>query len=449
MPTLNSVTYNGDDTCGPAIYNIKETLVAEGWTVRGSGDGLSRFGDADGPTSVPVAQRGSGGEFDCWTSGSTAFTGVAGGAGNTDAWCWLRSPSGDRDVILTSTLDGFTDSDGRIGYTRKGAGGFVGGSTNPTTFPAVPAGGAGDEFWGVGSRTTDGNMGRNVGATVTRYDTCYADGEFWWRVFYDDNGTGTPDTNRFSSSWAGIFPLVEDTVHPSDPDPVVYGRLRINVSTPFGWWQHSTAAFVTPFVGDTGEISSFGSSFDGERVLYPLVLENSGSGVKGTIDPTFLLTCGADETQGERVTLPDGRVHMVVDVSNRLHFRVPDGTATIPNVTASDLTGYNAVPEGAPPVASNDFTITAFDPLTTPGATIVSTATTLSFNIARADAASVDTSLITITLDGSTIWDGSTFSAPFTGSSFSAGGGGSQDLSLVRSSSWPTGTRFELVISLS
>lgn len=319
--------------------------MAEGWTVRGSGDGLSRHGDIDSATSLPGAQQGSGGQYDCWTSGSTAFTGVAGGSGNTDAWCWLRSPSGDRDVILTSTIDSFTDGGGRIGYTRKGAGGFVGGATNATTFPAAPAGGTGDEVWGVGSRAQDGTLGRNVGANVTRYDVCYADGEWWWRVAYDDNGTGT---NVSSGSWGGIFPVLEDTVHPNDPDPAVYARLRINLSDPFYWWEHPTGSLVQPSVTDQGEITSFVSSQDGERVLYPLVLANGSSNAKGTIDPTFLLTCGADETQGERVTLPDGRVHVVAQVSNRLHFRVPDGAASLPNVTMADLTGYNPVPEYGP-----------------------------------------------------------------------------------------------------
>lgn len=337
MATFSTVTSGGDDTPGPILFQIKETLVAEGWTVRGSGDGGSRHGDIEAAASVPGAQQGSGGEYDCWTVASTAFSGVAGGAGNTDAWCWLRSPSGDRDLILTSTNDGSTDTHGRVGFSRKGAGGFVGGSTNATTFPAAPAGGSGDEVWTTGSRNNDGGLRSNIGPGTDHHDVIYADGEYFWRLNYYGTSNG--------QSWSGVFPL--SVAHPNDPDPVVYANLRTS-STFFTWWDHVAGAFSAVSLSAQGEMPTLTSTVDGLRVLYPFVVDTN-TYTKGTVDPSFLLTCSSNGTHGERVTLTDGRVHLVAQVSEPFHFIVPDDTVTLPGVTMADVDGYNVLPESSTP----------------------------------------------------------------------------------------------------
>lgn len=92
-----------------------------------------------------------------------------------------------------------------------------------------------------------------------------------------------------------------------------------------------------------------------------------------------------------------------------------------------------------------DFSIVAYAPLNAPSVTIAKTSTTLDFNI-DTTVGVVTVADLRITLDGATIWNGSTFAADFSGSSFTAGAGVSQDLSLVKGTNWTPGTTFELQI---
>lgn len=268
---------DGGDWSGELFLAIKDNFVASGFTVRGSGDGLTRHGDIDGAVSVPLGQRGSGGEYDCWSVANTT-NGVAGGAGNTNAWCWLRSPDDSWDMILTtaiSTSPSFRASM-RWGMSRSDSTGFVGGSTSATVFPTAPTEGSDFEIWVQGSRASaSGSLHNNN--TSTNYGTLIVEeggNEFAW--FSTRDSSGSP---AHASSFAGRFAIVQP--HPDDPDPWLYGRSRFN-STHLEFWDWVNTTWQT-----TNTFGNQSINADWEIGAYtvghqqPFRAGSSGSPVKG------------------------------------------------------------------------------------------------------------------------------------------------------------------------
>jgi len=146
------------DWAGQYLFALKELAVSAGYTVRGSGDGDSRFAYDGQTAALPGAQQGSGGSYDCWLTGnarSDSAPAVAGDAGNADAWLVLRDGS-DRELLLVMTSQGGSNWSGycRMAVARAGAGGFDGSTAATGTIPGTPSGGAGDEEWLFGTRAS-------------------------------------------------------------------------------------------------------------------------------------------------------------------------------------------------------------------------------------------------------------------------------------------------------
>ena len=94
----NYLIGTGQDRFGHVLIKLKDTLVARGWTVEGSGDGQSVFA-RNGQTAGP---------YDVFTSGTGYYVGggewSVGGANtisNTNAWMILREPApSTRELLL-------------------------------------------------------------------------------------------------------------------------------------------------------------------------------------------------------------------------------------------------------------------------------------------------------------------------------------------------------------
>lgn len=324
MATVSQVSFGVTAHAGDAPFQIKEILTTEGWTTRGSGNGSTLHGDIDSATEVDPGDQGPGGAYDCWSSKADA---------GEQSWWWGRSPNGDRDVLVTGQDSGGTVREGRVGYTRKGSGGFTGGSTSATVFPGIPSVGADGEAWAIGTRAFDGGFTSNLGSG-TAYAVAVADGESWaWWTFYVT--TGAAD----NQAWAGIFTL--DAYHPDDPDPAVYGRLRLNTSQPYQFWDWIGGAWRN--VGEKTSLWSTGSAVDGLDPVTPLAWEYSSTVIKGT--HTSLLRHSNAVDQGDRVTFQDGSVYMCGQVNQELLFLWEDAL-DLDGITTVDVDGYMTYPEG-------------------------------------------------------------------------------------------------------
>ena len=66
---INNALTGGDDAIGAALYRLKALLVAQGWVVRGSGDGLSAFEDMD---EVGRGNSATGGAGACLTRATSS-----------------------------------------------------------------------------------------------------------------------------------------------------------------------------------------------------------------------------------------------------------------------------------------------------------------------------------------------------------------------------------------
>lgn len=115
---------------GRLFFPLKALLVAMGWTVEGSGDGvaLSEFRGVTGG-----AGTGSGGAFDVWTADTGANDASAGNVSNSNAWCVLQSPSGEQFLLVGTNqsppgFDGFGTV--AVSPAKKYSGGGIG--------PALP-----------------------------------------------------------------------------------------------------------------------------------------------------------------------------------------------------------------------------------------------------------------------------------------------------------------------
>lgn len=108
----NYALNTGEDFVGKLLIKLKDTLVARGWTVTGSGDGLSAFensGQTAGPsydifTASPAYAVGTG----SWNSG------IANSISNVRAWFKIKEPSpSTREFLFQRALN---SSNNRMTY---------------------------------------------------------------------------------------------------------------------------------------------------------------------------------------------------------------------------------------------------------------------------------------------------------------------------------------------
>ena len=174
---------------GGLFFPLKNLLVAAGWTVEGSGDGLAAY-EYRGVTGG--AGTGPGGVYDVWTQDTGSHGGI-GNVSNSDTWCVLKDPGGGMEILLAGMyLAGATyDMWGSIysswvdGYSSSG--------TNASTAPGNPT----DELIILGYRTgsavspqsgivsTTGDNFLAMRAQTAPVNGVYA---FWWTATRNGNG---------------------------------------------------------------------------------------------------------------------------------------------------------------------------------------------------------------------------------------------------------------------
>lgn len=183
-----------------ALYQLKETLKAAGWTVMASGDGLALYGAA----SDVIASGAAG----------------AGGMNNVKAWFRIRMPGSTREFTFQR---GTNATDLRLKYSVDG---FTGGAPSAVQCPS-----AADEQIALAGGTDAAPTGTNFCGTINRV-SCWADNAapYGWGI------------HGWSAAGATTFALVLDAMaagsYPAtDIDPYV---LQINQNSPnFGTWADS------------------------------------------------------------------------------------------------------------------------------------------------------------------------------------------------------------------
>lgn len=204
---------------GRSLWYLKDTAVQAGYTVRGSGDGGTRFAWNGVTAALSTQQQGSGGAYDCWRTGDIIYDaslGIAGDANNANAWVCLEAPSG-RQVLLCNTNQTGTGwaGYGRVAILRVGLGGFDGTTAAAATIPALVAG----EYWFLGSRAAASGVSIVSGTAGGRYH--------YWADTHPGAG-GDPlfgyvftlDSNNAYGIL--VFSPVETSLLPGDSDPCIY-----------------------------------------------------------------------------------------------------------------------------------------------------------------------------------------------------------------------------------
>ncbi len=282
--TTSNQTKTGDVYAGRYFFLLKELAVSAGWTVKGSGDGGTRFGYRGG-TSVPAPERGSGGEFDCWRTGTGGRHGDGLVAGDPRHGSWLVLENDGRELLLvpsaasTSNWDGY----GRMFYAPKGSGGFVSSGADATTLPAA----APDEVALFGAR------GAPNGVDIFVYNE---DGFVQlWADDAPENGAlalgfQCVDAVGAPEGFFCIAPIIAATTHPSDPDSVVVMATTTGpqLSTGNHAWNYGLGEMQS--VNLTAAAQGF---WGGQGVLDPV----SGGNPVDTI-PVLLGTGGNRVTKG-------------------------------------------------------------------------------------------------------------------------------------------------------
>lgn len=217
---LGQKTTSSDRT-GEILFDLKEHLVAQGWTVQSSGDGVGGF-------------NGSG---DVITTASDMS--------NTRSWYRIQDPVGGREFVFQRGSSAITV---RAKYSR--AAGFTGGTPSTTDTPSATDEG---DFQGGGTDGTP-SFGTWVsgGGTEYRYqivadDTApYIFAVYGWLVggtitgcslFFDVMKSGTelsgdtdPAVMRVSDDLASAFDLVGTNTLSDQGDTSL-----IDSNSPWGW----------------------------------------------------------------------------------------------------------------------------------------------------------------------------------------------------------------------
>ena len=197
---LNNFYAGGDDSTGGAFYRLKALLVSLGWTVRGSGDGLSLFEDQDevgrGNAATGGAGTGDGGAYDVITQESGWGGGAAGDWGNENAWYRIREPGSTREFIFqrNSAFESFGAGEKELVITFSPTG-FTGVVESPSaTVPPTAA----DQYIFLGTPPGGGvNWGNNSLTGTDQIIHLAAEdtplnGVYRWMIYITVAGNGDP-----------------------------------------------------------------------------------------------------------------------------------------------------------------------------------------------------------------------------------------------------------------
>lgn len=243
---LDDINDSGHAT-SRVLFAMKNLMVAAGWKVLGSGDGISRWACEGHTAALPPEQQGDGGAYDCWLTPevyATVGNPHAGSCWASRAWVCLQEPPGGHDrqwIFQQSSAQPTQNSYG--GYINVGAhhsGGVDLSAANLNTVPAISDSGG---RWVYGSAN---GQGQNLfsssyilsSAHLFAYDDPQNEAFAWgWLVM---NSTGTP------RSMHALATLAPDSPHlDADNDRVVMILSTGNNAVPDGsltwrWRQYGT-----------------------------------------------------------------------------------------------------------------------------------------------------------------------------------------------------------------
>lgn len=253
--TWQSLVNVGPTDADDGLFNLKEFLKAQGWSLQGSGDGDSNFNNAG--TDV-ITSAGSG----------------ANGIANTNAWWRIQSPDLQREYLFHRNT-GVSDWDLR--YSQSA--GFTGGTPGPDTPPTA----ADEQLVVSGFSSNSSTAFFHMAVQDTALNGIYS---FWW--------VGREQT---SGNAQGVcYATAVELPRSGDTDPVVQGGTTSTLVTsvldddggraPQGFYDHGGAdeQFV-PWTIPTyaGMVANLGLDADGNDTLLPLPLVrlNNPTGIKG------------------------------------------------------------------------------------------------------------------------------------------------------------------------
>jgi hypothetical protein len=220
LDVQNATRVTGEDFVGKLLTALTNALVARGWTVQGSGDGLSAFqnsGQTAGPYNVFTASPAYA------TGGGTwlAAQGTANRWSNVRAWIRLREPSPSvREFIFQR---GSSTSSGQEANLIVGVAyaGYLAGGASANTVPT--SAGVTQILYGAAFNGAGGAWG-TAGVTLANtntivYNILVSDvakaGNSWpFFVLAYNSSTATPIS-------AMCFESLSDTIS-GDTDPVAY-----------------------------------------------------------------------------------------------------------------------------------------------------------------------------------------------------------------------------------
>ena len=186
-----------------ALYELKEFLKAEGWSVIASGDG-------------------SGGSFslagDVLTTWSTSSDPVAGAVTNSRAWWRIKSPDGDRELLWQHAYYNVATDYISIAYSRSAK--FTGTGDGAPSATVAPT--STDAFLFAGEKRPSFTMNGNSfsgGATITRVDYIIGDAseDYSFACFLRD-GTG-------AIKGGIIYDRLANPIDAGDTDPTVVAMI--------------------------------------------------------------------------------------------------------------------------------------------------------------------------------------------------------------------------------
>jgi hypothetical protein len=257
-------------TGADSIWSVFQLLLAQGWTIVGSGDGLALY-SASGNVLI-----GSGAG--------------AGGLANPFAWANLVCPAynGKQRSLLFQI--GAATNQWRVKYSP--AAGFIGAPTGGgVAGPTVTPSAADEQYvW-----TNTASFGTDAAPQFAQMlDT---DGSYKWHTAAGDTSVGFsfyamgfPTGSKVISRGFSLASMVAGSSRASDPDAsiVYFPQSSANIFGSDYTLSGSAMGFVAPIAGCSPPTTRFASSFLALRATVPLTGSSGTNAITGKDDAQFL-----------------------------------------------------------------------------------------------------------------------------------------------------------------
>lgn len=261
------------------MFLLKEIAVDAGWTVKGTADSGGNYYYNGVTSAAPLADQGSGGDYDCWQQAyqpaTDAVDGVSAaivhlpsdalitgdGIVAADSWCVLENDG--RELLLRPNWTSAGSMAALIVYARKGSGGFDGSVADASGTIPGPTSTAADELEVYSTRASPESQ--DICVTGSNDEDVV---HFWANdepeggarvIGYQgqDVSVGT----SFNSNGFCICPIIESAQTPDDPDSVVIAGgntsdFPISSTSFFRAWSPTRTAFFA--MGYTSSVEGWG-----------------------------------------------------------------------------------------------------------------------------------------------------------------------------------------------